>query len=52
MANRDEYIIELREAVKQYNVSNKDIISMSEIRHEMEKIGFWKKEMKCFIRNS
>ena len=34
----------LREVINKYNVSNSDVIKMSEIRHEMKKVGFWKKE--------
>ena len=33
-----------RELINKYNVSNSDVIKMSEIRHEMKKVGFWKRE--------
>jgi hypothetical protein len=44
MEEIDDFKIELRDVIIKYNVSNDDVIKMSEISHEMEKVGFWKKE--------
>jgi len=44
MEEIDYFKKKLREVINKYNVSNSDVIKMSEIRHEMKKVGFWKKE--------
>ena len=44
MEEIDFFKKKLREVINKYNVSNSDVIKMSEIRHEMKKVGFWKKE--------
>jgi len=44
MSEEDNFKIKLRDVITKYNVSNDDVIKMSEIRHGMEKVGFWKKE--------
>ena len=44
MEEIDNFKKKLREVINKYNVSNSDVIKMSEIRHEMKKVGFWKRE--------